>query len=67
MSTIEEKIFFRVLRLYEEKRQPGDPAADSEMRHGVCAWIRREGVDRRRYLPIFWKMRCAFLLIWMPG
>ena len=47
MSTIEEKIFFRVLRLYEEKRQPGDPAADSEMRHGVCAWIRREGVGRR--------------------
>ncbi len=49
MRMLEEKITSGVLRLYEEKRRPGDPAADGEMRRGILAWIRREDVERRLY------------------
>ena len=44
MNAIEEKVFFRTISLYNEKRQPSDPAPDKEMGRGIRAWIQKERI-----------------------
>lgn len=47
MNAIEEKVFFRIISLYNEKRQPSDPVPDKEMGRGIRAWIKTERIGER--------------------